>query len=785
MAAHDTSYQSPNSHRLGSSSMATSSRSDDPASPNPASSLLHGMLREKKEENRRHGRTSDMHSRNVSSASHAFDDRNVQSSPIAPPSRGNGESAHTRQTSRALNGRDPRAMGMREMEESISKLDKLNFDLKLEIFKQRQRNDSLEEKLARMQEVEDNNREMQSINEDLVKELELRDAAVKEAVDLICELEAKAEDMEVADYTIATLTRNSCSPQTLPSSPPQPDERTLSNTAPTKQLTDGRPSNVSRQGATAYPDRAVSPPAKVARRPPSFLREDKPSTSALRSLYRSDTHASLLSLNRAGSPQRELDPDTFTLNSPRLSVLSESSFLSVYGKSPRLSLGPAQDLDIPRTRTPVDTQAPQRPKLRSARRSSDATSRYSRDRVHQSVSEQSSAREAEQRSDKSFLSRVEQMTKSQSRSSSQNRDEHLSRWLDESISGDERSPLRHRSHRQRPAKPRRSSAQPASNEQYSSIGEVLHKPLPQELEAIPALPALTKPNITGPQVLPPTPDTMSTAQKASSSTQSIIAEKSLNDIPHHPKKYSSALPNTKSYKLGSLGLEFESDVDASDDEEQQSVRVHQSEADSTAVPSDAFDSSFPFFGPGTPSKPRRMLGYSPPTRPSLATNPQPDSKDYETSTKASRALSYPSPKSDGRRSSIVTTPTRPEPSRGVTTHAPLSPKEWMGNGPKKPLASHSSQHSSQAQKTSIASSHESPEPLSESKIPKTTSSRLKTLFRRSNSQSSATVLGLGSSGGVERERGSKIARPGTAGGGGSGGGLGRSASGKVFGGRRG
>jgi len=92
---------------------------DHPRSPNPASSLLQDLLREKKAENRRLGRASDTNHRRVNTLDNAFDDRDVQSSPILPPHRESGDHAHARRTS-AFGGRDASAaqgMAMREMEQ--------------------------------------------------------------------------------------------------------------------------------------------------------------------------------------------------------------------------------------------------------------------------------------------------------------------------------------------------------------------------------------------------------------------------------------------------------------------------------------------------------------------------------------------------------------------------------------------------------------------------------------------------------------------------------------------
>lgn len=645
----------------------------------------------------------------------------------------------------------------------------------------------LETELAKMHELEGDNAELQSINEDLVKELELRDVAVQEAVELICQLEAKVESMEAADHTNVTPTRNASNLTCLPSSPPEPHPKRASpSTPPPQKPHEDHLSPLPHRGLPqAFLDLSLPEPSKTARRAPSFLREDKPSTSALRSLYRTEPNASYISLNRAGSPQRDLDPDSYTLNSPRLSMLSESSFMSVYGTSPRAlfdplpPVPPLPDLEMPRSRTPMDYKGAEKMNCAFIRGLSDASIKRARDKATKSAVRQASIEESEHRSELSFLSRVEQSTKTKRRSSSHSRSEDLSKWLDEAVSGDEGSPLRHRSNRHRSPKARRSSPKPTLPDQFSSIGEVLYKPQPNALENIPTLPALTKPIFVGPEILPPTPDTMSTAQKANSSTQSIITEKSTKDISRPSKSLHAVSSRQRFHTKDSPGLDFENDISSSD-EEHHSVRVQRSEADSSAIPLDAFD-SFPFMRNGSSSQAMRTLGDTP-SRPPLAVNPMSDGSE----TYASRALSYPSPKAEHRRSSVAATPTRPEPVRGMTTQAPLSPKQWISKGAS-PSAS-----DPQAQNRSFSSSHDSG-PVSadsqpaESKLPKTTSSRLKTLFRRSNSQSSTAVLMqqqlLQNGDGRAGERESRIARPGTAGGGG--GGVGRSASGKVFGGRRG
>ena len=71
----------------------------------------------------------------------------------------------------------------------ITKTDKQLFDLKLELFHGRQRAESLESQLEKMKVLETENEEIQKTNEELFRELEQRDTAIREAVNMICGLE--------------------------------------------------------------------------------------------------------------------------------------------------------------------------------------------------------------------------------------------------------------------------------------------------------------------------------------------------------------------------------------------------------------------------------------------------------------------------------------------------------------------------------------------------------------------------------------------------------------------
>jgi len=182
--------------------------------------------------------------------------------------------------------------------QQVTTLHKQNFDLKLELFHRRQRQEALEARLEAAEKQLAEQAELQEVNEQLLAELEKRDIAVEEAVCMIVTLEDKVEklmqDRENVrafekDYEPGYYTDNNDGP---PSSPPQFDNRQMGMT-----------------------------------RMPSFLSETTEGADALRSLYLPNNH----SYSDATLPKLLEDGTNDGMNSPRLSVLSESSFVSVYG----------------------------------------------------------------------------------------------------------------------------------------------------------------------------------------------------------------------------------------------------------------------------------------------------------------------------------------------------------------------------------------------------------------------------------------------------------------------
>ncbi|KAK4690555.1 hypothetical protein P7C71_g6259, partial [Lecanoromycetidae sp. Uapishka_2] len=468
------------------------SRADEQKPSNPTSALLQDMLREKKAQSQRVG------SRN------GVDDRNIQSSPLGAKSMRNGSSGQGRRGSAAF----PREMGMREMEDHASKMNKQNFDLKLEVFHLRQRNEVLEGKVDSLHALETDNEEMQALNEDLLLELEKRDIAIKETVALICELEAKIEDMADAEAYFAGRSKTSGPGETPPRDTSSISDPVTSMTKQTEApaLTSGpgptdrvSPADgVQRQASPPRQDTLSPPiPSKSPRRVPSFILDAKKSTNVLRSLYsangsQSHGNPSFTSLARPDSVLSG-DEDDYDwanqqmLNSPRLSVLSESGFSSIYN---------FKDHDL----TPGSLEGSQAQSPKSPANSPP----------------------------------------------NQQREVRLQKWVEE---------------RNLPETPPRGLPKASSNDHFGSIGQVLDKvpSVPKDPQP-PQSPRQTKareqqtpkkhaPNeiqahqrrtsspafggpIFGTGYLPPTPDTMSTRTgAANSSTPSIITEKSLFDRP--------------------------------------------------------------------------------------------------------------------------------------------------------------------------------------------------------------------------------------------------------------
>lgn len=555
----------------------------------------------------------------------------------------------------------------------------------------------MDRKLERLSALEADNVELQSINESLLQELEKRDQAIKEAVELICELE---EEMDTAESPkdgreqhIESVAHSPApiKPKGIPSSPPLRSMNTVS-APPAPNVEDERDevANLPNTGSLVK-NASTTESAKPPPRMPSFIWDKKRSTRALRGLYmHNESFSSSLSLPRTASVfqkddiEEDADTDNYMVTSPRLSVLSESSFMSVYGQRKESDQASNEhDMDI------------EQPEYRSSQHANPAPHQRGPRQGHRT---------------------------------------------------DERT---------RPSTPSRKSKIRGQRDSFTSIGEVLHKaPSRQQLEhqrsidqdyddmplynhdhKLPKIPSLSGP-IFGGDVLPPTPDTMSTHRKdANSSTPSIVTEKSLLDGTPYPAKTLSALVpqngSCMSDEGAAFNMEFNTDPDfAYSEDDPESVQVEQSE-------SGAFESPQHYSQPSTfmggASRASRVTGMTLPTRPPLstyATDMMFNGEGYDAVQSSQRTVSYPSPSPRTRRHSNQAPPLAYDAASARSTR--LSPDNNMGGGSNTVTptqSSHTDRHSRspslQRTTSSTASQRSAHEPpLNPSSNPSSTSSRM-------------------------------------------------------------
>lgn len=202
-----------------------------------------------------------------------------------------------------------KGLGVKDMEQVISSLHKQNFDLKLELFHRRERQTTLEE---RVEKLESQFAQTEEANEKLAHEIEQRDKAVEEAVAMIVMLEAKLEQFAQERSMVQQIEADG-----VYASPGF--ETAYEYAAPKPQAAD----------LFKFED-----DAKVLNRMPSFLSDRSENTENLRNVY-IGVRGSLLSLPQVPESGDADNSPANVLASPSLSVLSESSFVSVYGQKGR------------------------------------------------------------------------------------------------------------------------------------------------------------------------------------------------------------------------------------------------------------------------------------------------------------------------------------------------------------------------------------------------------------------------------------------------------------------
>lgn len=279
-----------------------SERPADPQSP-MSTFLLERLQRE------RHA-DPDSRSLTTNSDQRATDARQSQSSPLSQD--------FTRSLTSSVDARI-KGMGAKEMEHTVSTLHKQNFDLKLELYHRRERQTALEERLETLRAEK---AQAEDMNDTLVAELEKRDKAVEEAVAMIVMLESRVETLL--------------------------SEREMVRRIEAHTTFGGLRDDF--EGARAEtPKPRDTEATKTVHRTPSFVSVRSETTENLRSVYLG-THGSVHSLRKGDG---EDSKDRGSVASPALSILSESSFMSVYGRDKRPTHGrPSMDESISEMRMP-------------------------------------------------------------------------------------------------------------------------------------------------------------------------------------------------------------------------------------------------------------------------------------------------------------------------------------------------------------------------------------------------------------------------------------------------
>ncbi|KAK3396849.1 hypothetical protein B0T20DRAFT_356428 [Sordaria brevicollis] len=239
-------------------------------------------------------------------------------SPIASPTKTTKTSGKDRlppiiASELSAKKKEQQAPCMKDAQDLLSKLHKQNFDLKLELFHRRERQTALEELIEKLElekeQLRSEQRETQDINDVLLEELEKKDKAVEEAVAMIVTLESRIENLLKEREMVRQVEAEGF----------YRSDHDTSHSVPSRNET---------------PDTPRAGDHKVLHRMPSFLTEPTENTENLRNVYLG-TRASELGLGRVSEEESpETNRSEFNkVGSPALSLLSESSFLSIYGQN--------------------------------------------------------------------------------------------------------------------------------------------------------------------------------------------------------------------------------------------------------------------------------------------------------------------------------------------------------------------------------------------------------------------------------------------------------------------
>ncbi|KAI3320572.1 hypothetical protein HD806DRAFT_224465 [Xylariaceae sp. AK1471] len=272
----------------------------------PVSSLLQERLQQ--ERRAESERLASKFDHKLSSSTGAIRDGDIPSS----SSRRYGAVSERRPNSSHGDDSSQSSMGVKQVEKAVSTLHKQNFDLKLELFHRREKQSTLE---ARIEELESERHELTDIQENLLGELVKRDKAIEEAVNMIVKLEARLDELVQEKEMVRQIEADGSYDRSYRHSLWDTSERLCTETP--------RPGD---HGALLL----IEP--KTLDRMPSFLSEQSVHTENLRNvvLQNRSSLMHIRKVSQVSSSSAEVS-EFNRVASPSLSMLSESSFLSIYG----------------------------------------------------------------------------------------------------------------------------------------------------------------------------------------------------------------------------------------------------------------------------------------------------------------------------------------------------------------------------------------------------------------------------------------------------------------------
>ncbi|RYP48220.1 hypothetical protein DL769_011225 [Monosporascus sp. CRB-8-3] len=241
-------------------------------------------------------------------------DRDMQSSPVKRSSTAMGRRPRSNTEDESA---DNSRMGLLEMEKTICTLHKQNFDLKLELYHRRERQDALEEKVERL---EAENAEVRALRDKLAaaaEEKKRHDNAIKEAVALIVRLESTVKELCREKEMVRQVEDDGSYRYSHTDEYDPHDDSGVALTPKAKgheffQFADG---------------------ARSLERVPSFLSEQSEQTENLRNVVLG-VRSSLAHTRKVSESSVDAS-GTNAAASPSVSMLSESSFASIYGSRNR------------------------------------------------------------------------------------------------------------------------------------------------------------------------------------------------------------------------------------------------------------------------------------------------------------------------------------------------------------------------------------------------------------------------------------------------------------------